>query len=234
MVRGKKKLTLFDTRIFKYNSRERLVAEEFYAPKGWLKERVVYKYDPTNNKQQIKWESYDYRGRVICRNRCSIRYDKSGRIIWEKWTKQGTYDIFLYKYDKKSRLIKKKFRTRRKRNCYIREYRYEGSRIIKKRGDLIISKESYIDADGRKVEVTKQVGEGNPIRRLKYQYKEKQTTLEIEKKYSGNGSIQMMFLRKYNKYGHIVYDQGISYHCDCTGVKECPSRLFIYEYKYYR
>ncbi len=234
MVRGRKKLTLFDTKIFKYDALGQLVAEEFYASKGWLKERGVYKYNPISSTKQIKWERYDYWGRVIFRNRYSICYDKSGRIIWKRWTRQGTYAISLYEYDRKNRLIKEKFKTRRKRDCYIREYRYQGSRIIEKRDDLITSKESYIDADGQKVEVTKKLGEGNPIIRLKYQYKEKQATFEIEKEFYRNGSVQKVFLRRYNKYGHIVYDQCISYRCNCTGVEECPSRLFIYEYKYYR
>jgi len=125
MVRGRKKLTLFDTKIFKYDALGQLVAEEFYASKGWLKERGVYKYNPISSTKQIKWERYDYWGRVIFRNRYSICYDKSGRIIWKRWTRQGTYAISLYEYDRKNRLIKEKFKTRRKRDCYIREYRYQ-------------------------------------------------------------------------------------------------------------
>ncbi len=235
-IYGKKKLMLALTEIFKYNAKGQLVAREYYAAKGWLKERVVYKYNQVDNTKQIESVRYDYWGRVKNKFRGLLRYDKSGNLIWERWTRQGTYYLTTYEYDKKNRLIKKKYETRLKETCYVHEYKYQGVRVIqivRNDNEYMFSRESYIDVDGREIEVEKRIGEGNQIKSLRCRYKENRVTFEIHKEFNYDGSLQRIGKGRYNKYGHIIYQEEIKYYCDCTGVEMYPGLLGTYEYEYY-
>lgn len=242
--------------VYKYIG-DRLFKELIYSPVRRFSGEIVYKYDKQGRerysrleykKSGVSWENYyayDAKGR---RKEWLHRwysgdddfwfhytYDRNDKLVREEWwSKLCGYVKYDYKYDNLGNTTEETtfMKEDNSANCRtIHSHNKEGLRVRTDYENLTTGNKGYS---------TYEYDKKGTLRFEKYEDEDDESltiydirgNLLLRKNYQ-NGRLTNTDAYEYNKYGHLISNSIVIYHCNCMGVKEVPHSLETYDYEYY-
>lgn len=216
--------------VLEYDSARILRCVRIYTAGGRLFEETFYhryKDNPRRKKIKIIFQYYlPKRKRKVAF--ITKEYDMNGNVVSNMFKNKEGYSLTLYTYDSENHLIREEYRSSKKCNDYIAEYKYYEDKDESKVVTTV-----YRKPTGRHYFVVNDLTGG--AKNVLTIHKDPNGSIreEVKKSYAKTGELVHLCVHRFNHLGNKIYEKSINFYCNCYGVVEVPVELVLIKYKYH-